>query len=257
MIKFTKQADIKGSLLLLSFTSVGLTGNFTSSLLMNNNHFENIGFLFSHYLHAYAGLNEKTGGVIFNGQVYFNEEKKFLLINFHAGVAHHNRNKFSQEIVEIFQQYTMRGIVIYGGTSKSLLNDEILLSKTVEVYYLTNQQSFNGESYSVKNFENLVKMEDKKKPFEEVKYLEGIGVAKHLIKFLSKKCVNFHYLFSYSNELFDPMAGLAVYNRLCLLLGLGTEILNVSNYNIDYSTFLEKLESQYKLEKTWKLFLRE
>lgn len=257
MIKFTKQSDIKGSLLLLSFTSVGLTGNFASSLLINNNNFQNIGFLFSHYLSAYAGFNEKTGSALFNGQIYFNEEKKIVLINFHAGVPHHNRNKFSQELIEIFQQYTMRGIVIYGGTSKSFLNDEVLRSKMVEVYYLTNHENFEGEIYSVKNFETLVKLEDKKKPLEEVKYLEGIGVARHIIKFLSKKFVKFHYLFSYSTELFDPLAGLSVYNRLCLLLGYDTQILNLANNTVDLSKFLENLETQYKIEKTWKLFLKE
>jgi predicted ATP-grasp superfamily ATP-dependent carboligase len=257
MIKFTKHPDIKGSLLLLSFTSVGLTGNFASSLLLNNNNFQNIGFLFSQYLLAYAGFNQQTGGVLLNGQVYFNEEKKILLINFHAGVSHHNRNKFSQEIVELFQQYTMRGIVIYGGSSHLFLNDELIRNKNVEVYFLTNDQSFEGERYSMKNFESLVKLEDKKKPFEEVKYLEGIGTAKHLIKFLSKKNVTFHYFFAYSAELFDPLAGMVVYNRLTLLLGIQTETVNIPKYSESLPTFLEGLEKKYKFEPIWRLFLKE
>jgi hypothetical protein len=257
MIKFTKQTDIKGSLLLLSFSSVGLTGNFASSLLLNNNNFQNIGFLFSQYVSAYAGFNAQTGAILLNGQVYFNQEKKILLINFHAGVPHHNRNKFSQEIVELFQQYTLSGIIIYGGTSQSFTNDEILRNKNVDVYFLTNDQSFEGEKFSMKNFENLVKLEDKKKPFEEIKYLEGIGTAKHLIKFLSKKCVVFHYFFAYSAELFDPIAGLALYNRLCLLLGIAKEAISIPRYNESLPNFLEELEKQYKFEPLWRLFLKE
>ncbi len=257
MIKFTKQKDIKNSLLLLSFTSVGLTGNFASSLLINNNNFENIGFLFSHFLSPYAGFNPQTGSVLFNGQVYFNEEKKLLLINFHAGVPHHNRNKFSQELVELFQLYTMRGIIIYGGTAKSFMNDEELRNKNVEVYSLTNEANFDGTKYGIKNFESLVKLEDKKKPLEEIKYLDGIGTAKHLIKFFSKKAVTFHYFFSYSSELFDPLAGLVVYNRLSLLLGLGREVVNVPKYSESLVNFLEGVEKNYKIEPIWRLFLKE
>jgi predicted ATP-grasp superfamily ATP-dependent carboligase len=257
MIKFSKNVDIKGSQLLLSFTSVGLAGNFASSLLINNNKFENIGFLFSHYLSAYVGLNPQTGTALYNGQVYFNEEKKIVLINFHAGVAHHFRNDFCKELLDIYTSNSLTGIMIYGGIGRGFLNDEELRNPNVDVYYLTNDSQFDGTQYFLKNFENLVQLENKKKAFEEVKYLDKVGLAKHLIKFFNKKKVTFHYLFAFSSELFDPLAGLAVYYKLSLLLGLSKEnnviAKNVGNLN----SFMNKVESQFKVEPTWRLFLKE
>jgi predicted ATP-grasp superfamily ATP-dependent carboligase len=257
MIKFSKNVDISGSLLLLSFTSAGLAGNFASSILLNNNKFENVGFLFSHYLSSYVGLNPQNGSVLFNGQVYFNEEKKIVLINFHAGVAHHFRNDFCKELLEIHTKNQFRGVIIYGGIGKGFLNDEELRNTNVDVYYLTNEAQFNGSQYSMKSFESLVKLENKKKAFEEIKYLDKVGLAKHLVKFLNKNKVTFHYLFAYSSDLFDPLAGAAIYYKLSLLLGFSTENVVIPKYVGNLNSFLDKVESEFKIEPTWRLFLKE
>lgn len=257
MIKFYKNADIKGSSLLLSFSSVGLTGNFASSLLINNNGFENVGFFFSHYLTPYVGTNPETSTALYNGQVYFNQEKHLVLINFHAGVAHHFRNDFCSELLSIYNQFSFKSILIYGGIGKEFANDEELRSKYVNVYYLTSEANFEGAKLNIKNFENLVNIENKKKPLEEVKYLEKCGIAKHLIKFLLKRNVVFHYIFAFSNELFDPLAGFAVYNKLTALLGLKSSDLEVPKYVDNVNRFLDDIEKNYKIEPAWKLFLEE
>jgi len=257
MLKTIKQVDISESILLISFTSVGLTGNFASSLLINNNSFENIGFFFSHYLSAYVGFNPQTNSPLYNGQVYFSKDKKITLLNFHAGVAHHFRNEFANEILKMFNDYKMKKIIIYGGIGKDFLNDEELRNPNVDVYYLTNDEQFDGKLSNIKNFETLVKIEDKKKPLEEVKYLDKVGIAKHLVKFLTKKNVNFIYLFAYSSELFDPIAALAVFYKLKLVLGLSNENVVIPKNGHNLNEFLDKIEKNYKFEQTWKLFLNE
>jgi len=257
MLKLWKNVDLKDSQLLLSFSSVGLSGNFASSILINNHNFENVGFLFSKYLLPYAGINEETGRINYNGQCYFNSEKKILLIDFHAGVPHHYRNLFCEEILLLCDKYCLKNITIYGGISKGYLNDEELRNINIQVYYLTNDEYFDGSKFGIKNFESLVKLEKKKKPLEETMYIEQCGVAKHLVKFLHKKKVMFYYFFVFSLELFDPSAGLALYFRLSNLLNLSLENLTVQKSEKNLTGLLENIEQKFKIEKTWKLFLKE
>ena len=258
MLKFSKNVDLTNSLLLLSFTSAGLTGNFASSILINNHNFESIGFFFSHYLCPYVGKNPGSGGLLFNGQAYFNQDQKILLLNFHAGVPHHFRNEFASELLTLFSGNSMRGIIIYGGIGKNFLNDEELRLKEVSVYYLTNDKSFSGQNFGVKNFETLVNLENKKKFLEEVQYLDRCGVAKHLIKFFSKKNVTFHYFFAFSSELFDPLAGLALYYKISNILGFTQDGgVSVPKAVDNLNDFLDTVEKQFKIESTWRLFLKE
>ena len=257
MLKLWKNVDLKDSHLLLSFSSVGLAGNFASSLIINNNSFENIGFLFSNYLAAYAGVNLETGMVNYNGQCYFNSERKILLINFQAGVPHHFRNLFCEELLQLYTKYSLRNLTIYGGISKGYLNDEELRNSNVQVYYLTNDESFDGKKFGVKNFENFVNMQNKKKPLQETIYIEQCGVAKHLVKFLYKKNVAFYYFFAFSLELFDPTAGLALYFKLSNILNFNQQDNVVQKSYNNMPGLLEKIEEKFKIEKTWKLFLKE
>lgn len=257
MIKFHHDIDIKGSSLLLSFTSSGLTGNFASSVLLNNHNFECIGFFFSHFLSAYVGINPNNGSVIFNGQVYFNKEKRILLINFHSGVSYQFRNPFCLELLSLYEKYNLNKFLIYGGIGKGFTNDTELKNKNIDVYYLTNDTSLNPAKFNLKNFVDLVKLENKKKPLEEVKFLENSGIPRHLIKFLNKKCIPFNYLFAFSNELFDPLAGIAVYYKLGLILGFTNDDVVIPKYSESLNLFLENIESQFKIESTWKLFLKE
>lgn len=257
MLKLWKNVDLKDSHLLLSFSSVGLSGNFASSLMINNHNFENIGFLFSNYLSPYAGVNVETGSLNYNGQCYFNQERKILLINFHTGVPHHFRNLFCEELLGIFNKYSMKNITVYGGISKGYLNDEELRNVNVQVYYLTNDETFDGKKFGIKNFENLVNMENKKKQLQEIMYIEQSGFAKHLVKFLNKKKVLFYYFFAFSLELFDPSAGLALYFKLAKMLNFTQEDNIVGKSENNMNGILEKIEGKYKIEPTWKLFLKE
>lgn len=84
MIKFYNKIDINNSDLILSFNSAGLTGNFASTLLIHNNEFENIGYLFWHYLNSYASNTENGTISSFNGEIYINSHKRIALINFFA-----------------------------------------------------------------------------------------------------------------------------------------------------------------------------
>jgi hypothetical protein len=257
MLKLWRNVELKDCHLLLSFSSVGLAGNFASSLLINNHNFENIGFLFSKYLSPYAGVNEETGKINYNGQCYLNSEKKILLINFQAGVPHHFRNLFCEELLQLSEKYSLRNITIYGGISKVYLNDEELRNVNIQVYYLTNDESFDGGKIGLKNFESLVKLENKKKALQETMYIEQCGVAKHLVKFLYKKKVPFYYFFAFSLELFDPSSGLALYFRLSNLLNFSQEGIMVQKREKNLSGLLDSIEEKFKIEKTWKLFLKE
>jgi proteasome assembly chaperone (PAC2) family protein len=257
MIKFNKEVNIKGAFLMLSFTSVGLTGNFASSVLINNHNFESIGFLFSHFLSAYVSINPMDGQAMYNGQIYFNKEKKLLLINFHAGIPHHYRNEFCNELLNLYQSYSLNGFLFYGGIGRGFVNDEELRNKNLDVYYLTNDKNFDATKFGLKNFGEFVKIENKKKQFEEIKYLAGCGLARHLIKFLNKKSVPFYYYFSFSNELFDPVAAMAVYYKLALFLEFIKDNVILPKFVESLNSFLENVEKEYKIESTWKLFLKE
>lgn len=257
MLKFNQNVDIKGSTLLLSFASVGLTGNFASSILINNHDFVNIGFLFSHYLTAYAGVNPETGVINYNGQAYFNSSKKIVLINFFTGVSSHFRKQFSEELLQLYQNYSFTNIILYGGISKSYLNDEELRNTNLTVYHLTNDNETDDKKFNMKNFEKLVSLENKKKPLEELKFIERCGPAKHLVKFFAKNNTKFSYLFCFSSELFDPLAGIAVYYKLALILGFRNDDIVIPKNTKDPLTILDNFSNQFKVEPTWRLFLKE
>ena len=67
----------------------------------------------------------------------------------------------------------------------------------------------------------------------------------------------FYYFFVFSLELFDPSAGLALYFRLSNLLSLSLENLTVQKSEKNLTGLLENIEQKFKIEKTWKLFLKE
>jgi predicted ATP-grasp superfamily ATP-dependent carboligase len=138
MIKFYNNVDIKNADLLISFNSAGLSGNFASSLLINNNNFTKIGFYFSHYICAYASTGS-NGQLTHNGEIYFNEEKKLLIINFFVGAQHYYMKKFFDEFMSFYKTYSLGRIIIYGGISSTYQNDEELRKKNIDVYYMTNE----------------------------------------------------------------------------------------------------------------------
>lgn len=256
MIKFYNNVDISGSRLLLSFNSEGLAGNFASSLLINNNSFSNVGFMFSEYILPYASIKE-DGVTGYNGEVYFNSTSRIVLINFFAGALHYFRNKFFSELVELCRTYSFDGIYFYGGISKQYVSDIDIRSKFIDVYYLTNDLNLSTRDTGMKNFEDLTRMENKKKNFEELKFIEKGGLCKHLVKFLAKNNVRFYYLFDFAGELFDPLAGFALYQKLLVLFNLTKENIRVEKSYEDMYTILNKLSALYKIESTWKLFLKE
>lgn len=256
MIKFYKQVDIKQSDLILAFNSAGLAGNFASSLLINNNSFENVGFLFSHYLSSYAS-NANDGQITYNAEVYFNQEKKTLLINFFAGVSHYFKDKFFEELMQIYETNQMGRLFIIGGIGKGYLNDEELRKAVIDTYYLTNDTSFNGESNGLKCFEKLAQISNKSKPLAELKYIDNSGTAKHLVKWLSRKNYKFYYLFVFSSALFDPLAGAALYFKLSQVLGLRSDSVTIPKNYENILKMMEELSKQLKIDPAWKLFLKE
>lgn len=257
MFKLSQSIDLSGSRLYLSFTSAGYSANFASSLLINNNSFDRIGYLFTEFISPSVSYDESSGNILFNGQVYYNESSKIVLINFIAGIPHHSRNKFSAQLVELIQKYSFSDIVIFSGISKDLVNSEELHNKNVDVYYMSNSENFDANKFSLRSFVDLIKMENKTKNLEEMKFIEKCGFSKHLCKYLNKRKINFLYIFAFSCDLFDPLAGLAIYYKLCLIAGFRNDAVRLDKNYADINLVLNSIEKELAIDASWRLFLKE
>jgi hypothetical protein len=255
MIKFYKQVDISKSTLLLSVASCGMSANFSSAILIGMHNFENVGFLFSEYLNGYASYVNNE--IKYNAEVYFNEQSRVVLIDFYAGASTYFRQKFFEELKNLIQTYSIGNVIIYGGISKTYTNDEELKSQIVQTYAITNNEAFDYQKYKIRNFADLVKMEDRKNIFSELKYVEHCGMAKKLVKFLFKNNIQFHYFFAFSGELFDPLAGLALYYSISHYLGFRTEATQYPKKVENISGLINKITTDFKLDPFWSLFLKE
>ena len=260
MISFynNEEINIQDTDLLLAFSSAGMSGTFAASLLINNHPFENIGFFHSEYINNFAVSNEK-GETKYNGEVYYSKQDKITLINFIGGCFKDTKKLFFEEVGKFYQENKMNKLIIFGGIGKDFLNDTEINSKNVEVYFLSNDKCFNGQFHSMKSFENLVNIEDKKHHLQEMKFMEKTGTAKELAKYLHKNDLPFQYLFAYSEVLFDPQAGLALYFKLAFILNLKEEVKAIEKHKDNFLDYLEKLEKEHnlKFEPHWKLFLKE
>ena len=250
MIKFYKNYDISESDLLVCFSSIGLSGNFASSLLINNNSFENIGFYFSHYLSASVSTSTNNQ-TTYNGEVYFNPEKKVLILNFFFGTPQYYKNKFFEEFMYFHKNNKLKRIIVYSGIGKSYQNDEELTKKIIDVYFISNTQE--AKNYGMRNFEEFVNLENKK-PFKELEYVTMSGSSKNLVKYLYKNNYNFIYLFTFSGGIFDPAAGVTLYNRLCNILGINNNKEDIQK-GLNPKYFLEDIGKKLKFEDTWRLLL--
>jgi predicted ATP-grasp superfamily ATP-dependent carboligase len=251
MIKFYKNVDIKNADLLISFNSAGLSGNFASSLLINNNNFTDIGFYFSHYLSAYASISE-NGKLTHNGEMYYNQEKNLLIMNFFVGVQHYYKKKFFDELMAFHKNYSLGRIIIYGGISSFYQNDEELRKKNIDVYYLSNDVTFKTEE--MKSFEKLVNIENKTKPLKELDYTAHAGSARNLVKYLDKNGIKYYYFMVYSYGIFDPSAGLVLYSKLSSWLGFPVEKYDIMK-GINVGDLLRMIGDKLIYEDVWKAFI--
>ena len=255
MIKFSKNADLFESDLLISFASIGSSGIFASTLFHLKNDFENIGFFYSTNYSAVATNNPLKHTPTYNGELYFNHSKKILIMNI-FGIPKFSEDKFFDELIELQSSYKMKRIIFFSGISRSFLNDEELKNKFVDVYFLTNENSEFLEKSGMKSFEKLVKMEKKEKEFEEVNFIEGCGKTKDFVKYLIKKKKLFSYLFAFSDNYLDMNAGLALYLRLGNLLGLVQDDKKVCKTYDDTSSKQEELLLQLGAIEVWKAFIK-
>lgn len=250
--------DFSESDLLLAFSSAGMAGTFAASLIINNHPFENVGFFYSDNINNFA-VNNSNGEAKYNGEVYYDKQDKIVLVNFIGGCFKETKKEFFTEIAEFHKNNKIRKLILFGGIGKDFLNDTVINSENVEVYFLSNEKAFNHQFHSMKSFEDLVNLDSKKNHLQEMKYIEKSGTAKSLAKFLHKNDVTFHYLFAYSADLFDPQAGLALYFRIAYMLKLKEEVSAIEKHKDNFTGYLEKLENEHKLkfEPHWKLFLKE
>jgi predicted ATP-grasp superfamily ATP-dependent carboligase len=253
MIKFYKEANLAGSDLLLSFSGAGLSGTFAASLLAGNQQFEHVGLFFSHNISPIVRSDIYTSKPIYNGEVYFNQEKKITLIDFTLGAGKKIRSKFFEELTDLYKKHSMNRIIIIGGIAKEYLTDTELKKESIDVYYLANEVLSNDSNVGIINFEKYISLDNKTKPLKELDYMSMAGTPRYLVKYLNKNGINFIYLFAYSSIPIDPLAGYAIYNRVSRLLGLGGEIVILSK-KYDFKNFIEEHKELINLDSTWRSY---
>jgi len=256
MIKFFQSANLlNGSNLLIALPTHGICGNFASDLLVKNNKFERIGIYYSQYLYSSIGLHS-DGNIHYNAELYFNSSKNLLLLNFLATVNTHYIQNFYDEFVKVFvDTYKVKEITLFGSADHTYIRaDKELFNKNVDSFFLSNSQTDFENKYKLRKLESFL-VEPKKKEFEELKLIEGQSFIKKFIKLLSKSKITYSYVFVLAIGVFDPFAGLGLYNKLCYIHGLSNEDTIVQRDFNSITSFFQGFK--LNIDPGWLLFLKE
>ena len=111
MLKLSKTVDIKNSTLILIFSSNGNASNIASTLLVKNYPFENIGFYYSQYM-SHSVCENGNGNLEFNGSLFFNENKKILILDLSGGISKNNWYEFNEEFFKFLNDNKFKEIYI-------------------------------------------------------------------------------------------------------------------------------------------------
>lgn len=260
MLKLTTQDNkgIKASSLILSFPSEGSSSAFCLSLFTSNYPFTSIGYYYSEYCSQSIAYCPQSTGISFNGEVFFNSLAQLTLINFKSGAISSFQDKFDSELINFIKANEFKNVFILGSVSKNNMNDFEIKSKNANVYYISNNDSFNYTASSMLSFSKVFPVENRTKTYEEMKYVEGCSSAKKFIQALVLDKMKFTFVFAFSDKLFDPLSGYAIFNKLESLLKMKQEnLISLPKKSKSKKDVLDEIAHNIKVDKKWEIFVVE
>ena len=256
MLKLSKTVDIKNSILLLIFSSNGNASNIATTLLIKNYPFEKIGFYYSQFM-SHGVCESEDGTLEFNGSLFFNENKKILILDLSGGIPKNNWYNFNEEFFKFLNENSFKEIYILSSSDKENLTDKEIKSNVINIYYETNKKDFKCDS--MKKIQEAYEIEENKKENKIYYELGLVEISESEQKILQKMIldkINFIFIFTFSDDVFDPFTGLALFYKISFLLGFSDKDEKVLKKEINLIDYLGEIEKNgLKIEPSWKILL--
>ena len=257
--KTSENISFANTTLILFFPGKGNSTSFALSLLKSNNDFQNIGYLYSESLSNSVNYSPDGKSLEFNGSVYFNSAKKLIVLDLTSGVKNRELNNFVEELIKFIKDSKFSKIYIIGSSSKDNVLDVDLVSKIINIYYLTNDTN-EKNTYNMKSIKDAFKATDeerKGKTYYEMNLLESCDTLKRIVQKLILEKIKFLLIFGFAEPLFDPFCGLGLYKKIALILGFSDKDEQVNKVQLDNLSILNHFEKQgVKIDKHWKILFK-
>ena len=261
MFKSNSSAKInfENSSLILFFASKGNATSFSLSLIKSNYDFKNIGYIYSEHLSSSVNYSPDEKSLEFNGSLYHNSTKNIFLLDLTGGIKSRELEEFVTELITFIKNEKFNKIFIIGSSSKDNVYDEDLISKIINIYYLTNDSEYKM-NYDIKNIKEAFRLKEeerKGKNYYEMTLLESCDSLKRVVQKLILEKIKFLFIFGFSGGLFDPFCALGLYNKICLLLGFKDKDEKVERKELDNLGILNEIEKKgIKIDNSWKILFK-
>ena len=247
------------STLILFFPGKGNSTSFSLSLLLSNFNFNNIGYLYSEGLKSSVSYSTDGKLLEYNGSIYYNSEKNIFILDLTGGIKNRELNDCVEELIKFIKENNFKNIYIIGASSKDNVFDEDLVSKKINIYYLSNDPEFKM-NLDIKNIKDAFKVEEEKrkgKKYYEMNLLESCDTLKRFVQKLILDKINFLLMFGFAGGMFDPFCGLGLFNKISLLTGLNNKDEKVEREELDNIGILNNFEKKgIKIDNSWKILFK-
>ena len=173
----------ENSSLILFFPSRTNCTSFALSLLRTNYDFQNIGYLYSEHLASSVNYSVDEKNLEFNGSLYYNGTKNLFILDLNGGIKSRSLNDFVEELIAFIRKEKFSKVYIIGSSSKDNVYDEDLISKIINIYYLSNDSEFKM-NYNIKNIREAFRLQEeerKGKNYYEMSLLESCDSLKRFV----------------------------------------------------------------------------
>ena len=247
------------SSLIIFFPGKGNSTSFAISLLKSNYNFINVGYLYSEYLSSSLCYSKDLNSLEFNGNFYYNKEKNIFLLDLTGGIKSRELNDFVEELIFFIKNNKFKNLYIIGTSSKDNVYDEDLISKIINIYYLTNDTEYKM-NFDIKNIKSAFKVKEeerKGKTYYEMSLLESCDDLKRFVQKIILEKIKFLLIFGFSGGLFDPFCGLGLFNKVSLLIGFKDKDEKVEREELDNIGILNNFEKKgIKIDNSWKILFQ-
>lgn len=257
--------DIKNSKLIITVNQLGLSAIIAAKLLTINNNFEKVGFYFSEYTNQSITIlpNKEE---LRNGELFYNKEKKIVLLNFICNIPSYYQTEFFEELNEFISKNKLTDVIFVTGISSEFLNDAEIKKEYNTPYYITNislttNNNTNNNIISSLNkagIENIVDLFDLKnqpkvhltsyKEFDELNFMKGIGFLNKYTRYQYKNKKEILIIGAYIRQPLDVEAALSLYKGIVDFYGLSNTNDLVSLLK---DAFIEDCNKQFKVRKNY------
>ena len=152
-----------------------------------------------------------------------------------------------------------KNLYIIGTSSKDNVYDEDLISKIINIYYLTNDPEYKM-NFDIKNIKSAFKVKEeerKGKTYYEMSLLESCDDLKRFVQKIILEKIKFLLIFGFSGGLFDPFCGLGLFNKVSLLIGFKDKDEKVEREELDNIGILNNFEKKgIKIDNSWKILFQ-